>query len=240
MKNANYHSKIKVPVSTSKAFDGICRVDAWWAVNFEGSARKLNDAFTVHFGTTFGSFKLIEVIEDKKIVWDTVDCYLPLFKDKTQWRRTQIVWEILPGDEDHTIIEMTHVGLVPGVECFNDCEKGWDFFIKESLFRLLTVGKGLPGRGIMSRISCAGYIYEGTLFSKGETIPDYPDEYIVVDVRESDGEEVTKSYSVEKLDKRTFDSGKIRGDYFMLIEYKPVSGKKDPLIDLARVLMSEV
>ena len=33
---------------------------------------------------------------------------------------------------------------VPGVECYENCETGWDHYIKESLFKLLTEKKGLP------------------------------------------------------------------------------------------------
>jgi hypothetical protein len=38
---------------------------------------------------------------------------------------------------------MTHAGLVPGVECYGNCEKGWDFYVGESLLRLLTENTGL-------------------------------------------------------------------------------------------------
>jgi hypothetical protein len=43
-----------------------------------------------------------------------------------------------------TEVSFTHVGLVPEIECYNDCRKGWDFYIKESLRKLITEGKGVP------------------------------------------------------------------------------------------------
>jgi len=39
---------------------------------------------------------------------------------------------------------MTHIGLVPGIECYERCNEGWNHFIKESLFSLITEEKGLP------------------------------------------------------------------------------------------------
>jgi hypothetical protein len=39
---------------------------------------------------------------------------------------------------------MTHVGVVPRAECYADCKKGWDFYVGESLLRLLTENEGLP------------------------------------------------------------------------------------------------
>jgi len=41
---------------------------------------------------------------------------------------------------------MTHIGLVPGIECYNDCEKGWDHYIRDCLFKLITTHKGIPER----------------------------------------------------------------------------------------------
>jgi hypothetical protein len=39
---------------------------------------------------------------------------------------------------------MRHIGLKPGIECFEDCVSGWDEHIKDSLFRLINEGKGTP------------------------------------------------------------------------------------------------
>ncbi len=38
------------------------------------------------------------------------------------------------------------MGLVPEIECYNDCVKGWNFYVNESLFKLMTEGKGIPER----------------------------------------------------------------------------------------------
>jgi hypothetical protein len=49
---ADYHCTISANTSANEAFDKIARVPEWWATDFEGNARKLNDIFTVRFGTT--------------------------------------------------------------------------------------------------------------------------------------------------------------------------------------------
>ena len=54
-----------------------------------------------------------------------------------------MVWEISP-EKDSTQIKFTHVGLVPEVECYEMCVKGWDEYVKGSLLKLITKGKGLP------------------------------------------------------------------------------------------------
>ena len=139
-----YQASIEAAIPAHKAFENICQPSAWWVGNTEGEAKKSGDVFTVHFSeTSFVTFRLGEVIPDKKIVWHVADCYLPHLNDKKEWNGTDIVWEISSGNGS-TRIDMTHVGLVPEVECYEQCETGWNHYIKESLFKLITEGKGLP------------------------------------------------------------------------------------------------
>jgi Activator of Hsp90 ATPase homolog 1-like protein len=143
MDQQNYQCSIAADFTPIEAFDGINQVNEWWAKNFEGCAEKLNDVFTVRFGETFVTFKVTESIPGKKIVWEVRDCYLPWLNDKTEWNGTTVVFEISPlGDE--TQVTMTHIGLVPEVECFGACEAGWNKHIKGSLFKLLTEQAGVP------------------------------------------------------------------------------------------------
>jgi hypothetical protein len=139
----DYHASFNVNSSAREAAEAIGNVSAWWTENCQGSARKLNDIFTVSFGETFVRFKINEMIPEKRIVWRVMDCYLHWLNDKTEWKNTSILWEISTVN-DSTQVEMTHLGLKPGIECFDDCVKGWDQYVKDSLFRLLAEGKGAP------------------------------------------------------------------------------------------------
>ncbi len=142
-KEQNYHSAIVVNSSVNEIFEKISDVPGWWAQNFEGSAKKLGDKFTVRFGETWVTFEISELIPGKKVAWDVIDCYLPWLNDKTEWTGTTVVFEVAEKDRG-VVINMTHVGLVPSVECYDNCEKGWDRYIKESLFKFITEGKGIP------------------------------------------------------------------------------------------------
>ncbi|HVZ96227.1 MAG TPA: hypothetical protein VG847_05085 [Chitinophagaceae bacterium] len=56
---------------------------------------------------------------------------------------TKIIFEI--RNENNSIsVDMTHEGLWPEMECYNDCRKGWDFYISESLCKLFSENKGIP------------------------------------------------------------------------------------------------
>ena len=143
MEKQNYTATIVVNKSAEEAFKSINNVSKWWAKNFEGSSEKLDDVFTVRFGETFVTFKIVEFIADKKVVWNVTDCNLHWLKDKKEWKGTKISFEI-SEQRDSAQIVFTHIGLVPDAECYNDCQKGWDQNIKQSLFKLITEGKGNP------------------------------------------------------------------------------------------------
>ncbi|HLK28914.1 MAG TPA: hypothetical protein VKT28_10040 [Puia sp.] len=146
----NYHASITANASAKKVFEEICKVNEWWTAKFEGSAKKLNDVFTVHFGETFVTFKIVDVIPNEIIVWLVTDCHLPWLRDKKEWNETKVVFEILQ-ERESTKIDLTHVGLTPEVECYHGCEKGWDFFFRKSLLKLITTGKGMADTPIAER-----------------------------------------------------------------------------------------
>ncbi|HEY4784645.1 MAG TPA: SRPBCC domain-containing protein [Bacteroidales bacterium] len=142
MKNKNYHKTITANVSAEEAYEKICQVNEWWTTSFKGSAKNLNDVFSVHFGETRVSFKVVEIIPTKKMVWLVTDCFLHWLRNKTEWTNTNIVFEI-SEKKNQTRIDMTHVGLVPGMECYENCEEGWNEYIGESIPKLLAKGKGV-------------------------------------------------------------------------------------------------
>jgi hypothetical protein len=143
MEQQNYRGSIAAGITPQEAFEGIAQVNGWWAKNFEGSAEKLNDVFTVHFGDTFVTFKVTESIPGEKLAWHVTDCYLPWLNDKTEWNGTTVLFEISPLGDD-TQVTMTHIGLVPEVECFDMCEAGWNQHFKGSLLKMLTAHAGVP------------------------------------------------------------------------------------------------
>ena len=144
MAKQNYTATIEVKAAADKVFKSINNVSEWWSENVEGRSENLDDVFTIHFGgDIFVTHQLIEVVPNKKVVWLVTDCYLSWLKDKTEWTNTKISFEI-STENNSTIIHFTHIGLVPEVECYDSCVKGWDQYVKGSLLKLITEGKGQP------------------------------------------------------------------------------------------------
>ncbi len=72
-----------------------------------------------------------------------MDNYFNFTKDKSEWKGTKISFEI-SWKNKKTQIRFTHLGLVPQYECFDICSNAWSKYIRQSLFSLITTGKGQP------------------------------------------------------------------------------------------------
>ena len=147
MAGKNFTTTLLVSQTPTEAFDAINNVRGWWSEGVEGGTRKLNDEFIYrHKDMHFSKQKLIEVIPGKKVVWLVTDSYLSfLKKEKSEWNDTKIIFEINEKD-NQTEVVVTHQGLIPGVECFDACSNGWNYYLHESLLPLITTGKGRPDK----------------------------------------------------------------------------------------------
>lgn len=144
MKARDYHTIITVDAKVHEAYESVNNVSQWWTENLEGDSQKLNDEFTVHFGDVhYSKQKLVEVVPDKKVVWLVTDSKLNFLKDKQEWTNTQIVFEIITRG-NQTEVHFTHIGLVPEIECYDACSNAWSQYIQQSLWSLITTGKGQP------------------------------------------------------------------------------------------------
>lgn len=146
MEQQDYQKNFNAGVIAKEAFEKITNVADWWTKSFKGNAKNVNDEFDVSFGPTTVNFKVIESVPYKKLAWQVTDCYLDWLKEKTEWKDTTIVWNI--SEENRYVrVEMTHVGLVPGIECYKDCEAGWNQYVGESLPRLMAGVEGVLYEG---------------------------------------------------------------------------------------------
>ena len=89
--------------------------------------------------------KLTEIVPNQKVVWHVLDNYFNFTKDKTEWKGTEISFEI-SRKGNKTEIRFAHVGLVPEYECFDVCSNAWGSYINGSLRSLITTGKGKPNQ----------------------------------------------------------------------------------------------
>ena len=144
MNDQNYTTSFAVDQTLAEVFDAISNVRGWWSGAIDGDTDRLGAEFTYRVGDVHRSRqKITEFIPGKKVVWHVLDAHLGFVKDKSEWKGTDIVFEIAKKS-DKTEVRFTHRGLVSAYECYKDCSNAWGMLVNGNLRRLITTGKNQP------------------------------------------------------------------------------------------------
>lgn len=144
MQNQNFNITFLLDQTPIEVFNAINNVRGWWSEDLEGDSEKLNDEFIYRHGDFhYSKHKLTEVIPNEKIVWFTLESKLSFVEKQNEWNGTKMIFEI-SKQGDNTKLDITHSGLVPGLQCYDGCSKGWTHYLKNSLLPLITIGQGKP------------------------------------------------------------------------------------------------
>ena len=143
MKKQDMTFTLSVDQTPEQVCAAIADVSGWWPGKFTGETDKLGAEFTYRYQDMHSSTqKVTEWVPGKRVVWHVTDSHLSFLEDKDEWTGTDIVFDIARKD-GKTVLTFTHVGLTPGVECYEACLEGWGFCIEKSLYKLITTGEGL-------------------------------------------------------------------------------------------------
>lgn len=142
MKNEDFTTTFATEASSNQVFNAINNVRGWWSENIEGDTNKLNDEFLYHYQDVHRcKMKITELVPNKKVVWHVLDNHFKFTKDKSEWKGTNVIFEITEKD-GKSELKFTHKGLVPEYECYNVCHDAWTHYVQGSLKDLITTGKG--------------------------------------------------------------------------------------------------
>ncbi len=144
MDTNSYTATIVVDKDAHTAFNAIKNFRGWWSEEIEGETGKLNAEFLYHYKDVhICKLKLVEAVPGKKLVYEVLDNQFNFIDDKTEWIGTKLIFDI-SAEVDKTKVKFTHEGLVPQYECYKVCNDAWSNYIKNSLYKLITKGKGEP------------------------------------------------------------------------------------------------
>jgi hypothetical protein len=144
MENKNYSSSFNVERSESEVYNAINNVRAWWSENIIGKTDTLNEEFFYSYKDVhLCRIKIIEMVENKKVVWLVLDNEFNFTKEKNEWKGNTMIFEI-QSESGHTKLTFTQIGLTADYECFDVCQDAWTSYLNGSLKSLITTGKGMP------------------------------------------------------------------------------------------------
>jgi hypothetical protein len=144
MKQQNFPASITVDQTSEEVFKAINNVRGWWSGEIEGNTDNLGGEFTYRYKDMHRSKqKIKEFIPGKRIVWHVTDAELGFVKNKTEWKGTDIIFEIARKG-GKTELRFTHAGLVPAFECYGGCSGAWGALVETNLRKLITTGKNQP------------------------------------------------------------------------------------------------
>jgi|SRR6478735_5033588 len=144
MANKDFTASILVDQTPAKAFNDIKNFRAWWSEQIEGNTDVLNEAFFYHYKDIhLCKIKLVELVPEKRIVYQVLENDFNFIEDKSEWVNTKLIFE-LSNEGGKTKVKFTHEGLVPEYECYDVCNDAWTGYITKSLYNLITTGKGTP------------------------------------------------------------------------------------------------
>jgi len=142
MKKQDMTFMLTVDQTPEQVTAAIADVRAWWPGKFTGETDRLGAEFTYRYQDMHRSTqKVTEWVPGRRVVWHVTESHLGFLERKDEWTGTDIVFDVARKG-GKTVLSFTHVGLTPGVECYEACSEGWGFCIEKSLHKLITTGKG--------------------------------------------------------------------------------------------------
>ena len=140
----SFTTTLSVDQSPEEVFAAINNVRGWWSENIEGGTDRSGGEFTYRNKDLHRcTIQVTEMTSAERVVWLVVDNYFNFTDDTTEWKGTEIRFDI-SDNGSKTEIRFTHLGLVAAYECFDVCSNSWDFYLHTSLRGLIRTGKGLP------------------------------------------------------------------------------------------------
>ncbi len=142
-RGGDYRREIIVNAPAERLFDAVATRDGlrgWWTPLVNGSSDR-GGTLRLEFEGMDEHIDLHVVVSRSpaELEWGVIE-----HTSLDEWAGTKIRFEVSPGGEASTLV-FQHVGLSPKLECYADCEAGWDHFL-DSLVAFAERGKGSPFR----------------------------------------------------------------------------------------------
>ena len=116
----------------------------WWTDDCD-VATAVGETITFRFGQTSKDMRIERLDAGREVRWHVTKAHIAAgnLARRDEWVGTDIVFRLASAGAGRTQLDFEHVGLVPGLDCYALCNKGWQHFMT-SLKQLAETGRGTP------------------------------------------------------------------------------------------------
>jgi hypothetical protein len=140
----SFRTTIVVDRTPEDVVAAIGRPQVWWNQLIEGSTEAVGDEFGFHMpGVHTTRMRVTETDPGGRVVWHVLENHFSFVEDQEEWLGTDVVFDIERREHGVAVV-LTHVGLVPGLECYEICSGAWSHHLSAGLRALLVTGDPAP------------------------------------------------------------------------------------------------
>jgi uncharacterized protein YndB with AHSA1/START domain len=140
-----YEAEIAIEAPCRRVFEALTSLEGlvgWWASSATGSGSP-GAKFELGFAglDEVITWRVDTVVAPSSVAWTCLShTGLP------DWDGTKVVFELSEPDTALTVLKFRHIGLVPELDCYEQCHAGWEHFLP-SLRAFAEQGQGTPFAG---------------------------------------------------------------------------------------------
>lgn len=143
----HFQQTLTVAASSADVYAALSTMDGvrgWWSQDSDGSSA-VGGTIHFRFGTCFNDMRVERLEPGREVRWHCTRAHTvgDAVRNEGEWVGTELVFHLSEAGPGKTRIAFQHIGLVPSLECYGMCLKGWAHFLN-SLQQYVETGEGTP------------------------------------------------------------------------------------------------
>ena len=121
-----YAAEIAISAPVERVFAALTTLDglaSWWTPEVSGSPERGGE-LTFGFGLDKAELLVAEVVPPTSVVWTCLG-----HSKFHEWQNTTLIFAVRAQDAGSAVVALRHVGLIPTLDCYALCARGWDHYL---------------------------------------------------------------------------------------------------------------
>jgi uncharacterized protein YndB with AHSA1/START domain len=141
----DYRQTLVVKAVPAKVYAALTKAEglrAWWTQDCD-VAIEVGHTIRFRFGLNHKDMSIELLDPGREVRWLCTGAHIDQLAQQDEWVGTHLVFRLSPEGETHTRLAFEHLGLVPGLECYDLCISCWRYYL-DSLQQFIETGRGAP------------------------------------------------------------------------------------------------